>query len=76
RYGHIFEAFSYLQALWLGVVVGALGQIGDLAESLLKRDANVKDSNSIPGVGGMLDMIDSLLFTAPVVYIFLRIAYT
>ncbi len=76
KFGHVFEAFSYVQALWIGLIIGVLGQIGDLAESFLKRDAKVKDSNSIPGVGGILDMVDSLLFTAPVVYIFLRIIYT
>lgn len=76
RIGHVFNHFSYGQALWLGGIIGVLGQIGDLAESLLKRDAHVKDSNTIPGVGGILDMIDSLLFTAPVLYIFLRIVYT
>ena len=76
KYGHVFEVFSYLQAILIGGIVGIVGQIGDLAESLLKRDANVKDSNSIPGVGGVLDMIDSLLFTSPVVYIFLRTLYT
>lgn len=76
KIGHTFESFSYLQALFLGIAIGFMGQIGDLAESLLKRDAGVKDSNTIPGVGGILDMIDSLLFTAPVLYIFLRIVYT
>ncbi|MFZ0564657.1 MAG: phosphatidate cytidylyltransferase [Chlamydiales bacterium] len=72
----VFEKFTYIQSLWLGILIGVLGQVGDLAESFLKRDANVKDSNTIPGVGGILDMVDSLLFTAPVVYIFLRILYT
>nr|MCH9703285.1 phosphatidate cytidylyltransferase [Chlamydiota bacterium] len=43
--------------------------------SLLKRDANVKDSNTLPGVGGILDMTDSMLFTSPVLYIFLRVLY-
>ncbi|MBS0623018.1 MAG: phosphatidate cytidylyltransferase [Verrucomicrobia bacterium] len=76
HYGHVFEGVSYLLALWFGLIVGVLGQLGDLAESLLKRDAHVKDSNVIPGVGGILDMVDSLLFTTPVVYIFLRVLYT
>ncbi len=59
-------------AILLGGAIGIFGQIGDLAESLLKRDAKVKDSNSIPGVGGVLDNLDSLLFTAPIVYVFLK----
>lgn len=58
-------------ALWLGILIGIFGQIGDLAESLLKRDAVVKDSNRLPGLGGILDMLDSLLFTAPIVYFYL-----
>lgn len=76
QFGHVFEAFTYFDSIWLGVLIGMMGQAGDLAESLLKRDAKVKDSNHIPGVGGLLDMVDSLLFTAPVLYIFLRIIYT
>lgn len=58
-------------ALWLGILIGIFGQIGDLAESLLKRDAVVKDSNTLPGLGGVLDMLDSLIFTAPIVYFYL-----
>lgn len=76
HFGNVFLEFSYWQAVWLGTMVGVFGQLGDLAESLLKRDANVKDSNTIPGIGGMLDMVDSLLLSAPVVYMFLRINYT
>ncbi len=69
----VFASFSYLSAVWLGALLAIFGQLGDLAESLLKRDVGTKDSNTIPGVGGVLDMVDSLLFTAPLVYIFLRI---
>ena len=61
-----------IDAVWLGVLIGLFGQVGDLAESLLKRDAAVKDSNNIPGLGGVLDMIDSLIFTAPIVYFYLK----
>ena len=62
---------NYIQALWLGAAIGILSQIGDLSESLLKRDAFVKDSNKLPGLGGILDMIDSLLFTTPILYFYL-----
>lgn len=63
---------SYFNAAWLGMMIGVLAQLGDLAESVLKRDASVKDSNAFPGIGGILDMVDSLLFTSPVVYFFIR----
>ncbi len=63
---------SVYHALLLGILMGIFGQIGDLSESLLKRDAAVKDSNKLPGFGGVLDMIDSLIFTAPIVYFFLK----
>jgi len=64
--------FSYGQLLIISVSLGVLGQLGDLSESLLKRDCQVKDSGNIfPGMGGVLDEIDSLLFTAPVFYFIL-----
>lgn len=67
-----FLPFGYGQLLVIAVGLGILGQLGDLSESLLKRDCQVKDSGSIfPGMGGVLDEIDSLLFTAPVFYFYL-----
>ena len=57
----------------VGATVSALGIVGDLFESLLKRSAGVKDSGAIiPGHGGVLDRIDSWLFAAPVYYVFVR----
>ena len=60
-------------AVGLGIIVGTVGQAGDFVESLFKRDAGAKDSSSIiPGHGGVFDRFDSLIFSAPVVYLLLR----
>jgi phosphatidate cytidylyltransferase len=60
-------------ALVLGVVSPAMATLGDLVESLMKRDVKVKEtSRALPGHGGMLDRFDSVLFVAPLVYYYLR----
>lgn len=62
-----------VDALVLGVVSPAMATLGDLVESLMKRDVKVKDtSRALPGHGGMLDRFDSVLFVAPLVYYYLR----
>ncbi len=54
-----------------GIVVGIVGMIGDLCESLIKRDVGKKDSSALlPGFGGLLDLLDSILYTGPVAYLF------
>lgn len=57
----------------LGLVIAVLAVIGDLAESVIKRSLTIKDSgHALPGIGGVLDLIDSLCFTAPIFYLYLR----
>lgn len=67
-------AFSLPDCLALGLLLGLTGVAGDLAESALKRSVGVKDSGAlIPGHGGMLDRLDSMLFTAPAFYYYLML---
>jgi len=67
-------AFPMGHLVVLGLLLGVLAQVGDLAESLLKRDCGVKDSGAIlSGFGGMFDLIDSLLFTAPIFYFYVEV---
>ena len=64
-----------VDAVAVGLLAGLLGQVGDLAESLLKRAVGVKDSGTLfPGHGGMLDRIDALLFALPGVYFYAKFA--
>jgi phosphatidate cytidylyltransferase len=59
----------------LGLLLGFAAVVGDLAESVVKRGAHTKDSSSVlPGIGGTLDLIDSILFTAPLLYFYMRFA--
>ena len=68
--------FTYGASLLLGAVIGVAGDIGDLVESLIKRDADIKDSGwIIPGHGGILDRADALLFTFPVTYYVVKVYY-
>lgn len=71
---HTFATFlSVWDALALGVISAIAATLGDLVESLMKRDVQIKDtSRALPGHGGMLDRFDSVLFVAPFVYYFLR----
>jgi phosphatidate cytidylyltransferase len=65
------------EATAIGAFLGAVGQIGDLSESFLKRSAGAKDAGwLIPGHGGLLDRLDSLLFNVPALYYWLYFAGT
>lgn len=70
---HLFLNTPLLKAALFGILGNVAGQIGDLAESAMKRGAGVKDSGTmLPGHGGMLDRVDSALFTLPVAYAIAR----
>jgi len=67
-----FKELSIIHSVNIGIILGVMGQIGDVAESFIKRKAGVKDSSAIlPGHGGILDRFDSLIFASPFVYLYL-----
>src|SRR5881392_1818178 len=71
--GHL-SALTWTHATILGLLLGFGAVVGDLAESIIKRSTDVKDSGSLlPGIGGALDLVDSLLFTAPLLFFYLRL---
>jgi phosphatidate cytidylyltransferase len=74
--GWFLPAFSFMDCIALAVMLTVVGLIGDLAESAIKRSAGFKDSGAlIPGHGGMLDRLDSLLFTGPALYYYVTITH-
>jgi len=71
--GSHLPGMTWIHAAILGVILSVGAVIGDLIESIFKREAGVKDSGSFfPGIGGILDLLDSLLFNAPIMYLYLR----
>jgi phosphatidate cytidylyltransferase len=71
--GHL-PVLTMAHATVLGLLLGFAAVIGDLAESIIKRSTGVKNSgNMLPGIGGALDLVDSLLFTAPLLFFYLRL---
>jgi phosphatidate cytidylyltransferase len=73
-FAHYCGIMEWYFAVAFGIIFAFCGQLGDLAESMIKRDAAQKDSaNSVPGFGGMLDIVDSPLATAPLAYLFLML---
>ena len=69
------SAFRFDDLTILGLLLGFAAVVGDLAESVVKRGAHTKDSSAVlPGIGGTLDLIDSILFTAPLLYFYMRFA--
>jgi phosphatidate cytidylyltransferase len=71
--GTHLPGMTWVHAVILGVILSTAAVVGDLIESIFKREAGVKDSGKFfPGIGGILDLLDSLLFNAPLMYLYLR----
>jgi len=71
--GHHLYGMNRVHAVVLGVILSIAAVVGDLIESLFKRESGLKDSGRLfPGIGGILDLLDSLLFNAPIMYLYLR----
>lgn len=72
-FGNQMAGMNWKHAIIIGVILSVSAVVGDLIESLFKREAGVKDSGKLfPGIGGILDLLDSLLFNAPLMYLYLR----
>ena len=71
--GESLPGMTLVHAVILGIILSTSAVVGDLIESIFKREAGVKDSGRFfPGIGGILDLLDSLLFNAPIMYLYLR----
>lgn len=68
------KLFGLQEVIIIGILASVIGLLGDLAESALKRAAGAKDSGNLPGIGGILDTLDSLIFIAPIFYAYLNFA--
>jgi phosphatidate cytidylyltransferase len=74
---HKLFGMTLVHAIILGVLLSVSAVVGDLIESIFKREAQVKDSGGFfPGIGGILDLLDSLLFNAPLMYLYVRLVLT